>query len=179
MGFLSAAMSDIQTYLFAAYGVIIFILLVLVVFMRMELSDMQRRYKKMMGSSSGENLEALFTRNTDEISRFSADQKNMGDDIRRIDSLLEKAITRVSVVRFNAFEDTSADMSYCVALLDDNNNGVIISTINGREESRSYAKPIENGLSSQYKLTKEEEQALREANGNFTNLKGGKNKFGK
>ena len=77
--------------------------------------------------------------------------------------LLDKAITRVAMVRFDAFEDTSSDLSYCVALLDNNNTGIIISGINGREEARTYAKPIVNGESVHYKLTKEEEQALREA----------------
>ena len=178
MGVLNAAMSNMQSYLFIGYGVLIFILLILVLIMKMDLSDMRLRYKKMMAGSEGESLEALFTKNTDEISRFSSEQKDVVENIRRIDDLLSKAITRVAVVRFNAFADTSSEMSFCVALLDDNNNGVIISAINGREESRSYAKPIENG-SSEYKLTKEEEQALREASGNFKNVKGGKFKFGR
>ena len=55
-----------------------------------------------------------------------------------------------------------SDLSYSVALLDSHNNGVVMSSIFGREDSRSYVKPIENGTST-YQLTAEEEQALREA----------------
>ena len=54
-------------------------------------------------------------------------------------------------------------MSYCIALLDAENSGVIISSLTGRDFSRSYVKPIEKGESPTYKLTKEEEQALRDA----------------
>ena len=178
MSVLNAAMSNLQSYLFIGYGIIIFILLLLVITMKLDISNMQQRYKRMMAGSSGESLEDLFTRSTDEISRFSSEQKDVVKNVQRMDELLSKAITRVAVVKFDAFPDTTSDMSYCVALLDDNNSGVIISAINGREESRSYAKPIENG-SSEYKLTKEEEQALREATGTMKNLKGGKFKFGK
>jgi hypothetical protein len=66
------------------------------------------------------------------------------------------------MVRFRAFEDMGSDLSYAVALLDAHNNGVVLSSIFGREDSRSYAKPIEDGKSS-YPMTQEEEQALKEA----------------
>ena len=66
------------------------------------------------------------------------------------------------MVRFRAFEDMGSDLSYAVALLDSHNNGVVLSSIFGREDSRSYVKPIEDGHST-YTMTEEEEQALREA----------------
>ena len=166
MNFLDAAMKDPQIILYAGIGVTAFIILLMLFFlitMKMDLSDMKKRYKKMMGGSNGEDLETMLTRNTNEILRFGEELEKISDDIKRVDSILERAITRVAIVRFDAFEDTSAELSYCLALLDDNNTGVIISTINGREESRSYAKPIINGKPSQFKLTKEEEQVLRDA----------------
>ena len=57
-----------------------------------------------------------------------------------------------------------SDLSYAVALLDAENNGVILSSIFGREDSRSYVKPIEGGKST-YTLTDEEQQALQKAMG--------------
>lgn len=55
-----------------------------------------------------------------------------------------------------------SDLSYAVALLDSHNDGVVLSSIFGREDSRSYVKPITNGSSS-YTMTQEEEQALHDA----------------
>ena len=55
-----------------------------------------------------------------------------------------------------------SDLSYAVALLDSNNNGLVLSSIFGREDSRSYVKPIEAGKST-YTLTDEEDEALRQA----------------
>ena len=167
MNFLNDMMNNTNTqfFLFAGIGIIIFIMLIFMIMMKMDLSAMQRRYKKMMVGSEGEDIETMLTRNTNEIVRFAEDQKKLSEDIQRISNILEHAITRVSIIRFNAFEDTGSDLSYCIALLDDNNTGVIISAINGREESRSYAKPIINGKPSQYKLTQEEEKVLQDATG--------------
>ena len=80
----------------------------------------------------------------------------------RLDGLLQLAITRVGVVRFRAFDDMGSDLSYAVALLDSYNDGVILTSIFGREDSRSYVKPVEKGQST-YQLMPEEQQALDEA----------------
>ena len=55
-------------------------------------------------------------------------------------------------------EDMGSDLSYAVAMLDSHNNGVVLSSIFAREDSRSYAKPIVNGTST-YPMTSEEEDA--------------------
>ena len=55
-----------------------------------------------------------------------------------------------------------SDLSYAVALLDAHNDGVVLSSIFGREDSRSYVKPIEAGKST-YILTAEEDEAIRQA----------------
>lgn len=65
-----------------------------------------------------------------------------------------------SIVRFNAFGNTGSDLSFSIALLDNNFDGFVLSSIYGREESITYAKPVEKGLSS-YHLTKEEEKAIQ------------------
>ena len=75
---------------------------------------------------------------------------------------MSQALTRVAIVRFRAFEDMGSDLSYAVAMLDSHNNGVVLSSIFAREDSRSYAKPIVNGTST-YAMTKEEEDALQQA----------------
>jgi len=71
-------------------------------------------------------------------------------------------VQKVGVVRFNAFEDTGSDLSFAVAILDAQLNGVVISSLYGREESRVYAKPVEAG-GSRYLLTDEERRAIEEA----------------
>ena len=58
--------------------------------------------------------------------------------------------------------DTGSDLSFALALLDENNNGVVLNGIYSREMSNIYAKPVENGASS-YTVSEEEKQAIEKA----------------
>ena len=69
---------------------------------------------------------------------------------------------KVSVVRYKAFEDVGSDLSFSLAMLDENNDGILLTGIFGRNESTTYAKPIEKGI-SRYDLSEEEEEALNNA----------------
>jgi hypothetical protein len=72
---------------------------------------------------------------------------------------LSNAIRHVSVVRYDAFGDMGGRLSFSAALLDDAGDGLLITSINGRTESRSYAKGVKGGASDQM-ISPEEEQAL-------------------
>lgn len=74
------------------------------------------------------------------------------------------AVQRVGLVRFDAFEDMGGQLSFAVALLDAAGDGVVLSSINGRSETRVYAKQVERG-SSRHNLSGEEEEAIRRALG--------------
>ena len=128
----------------------------------MELSYLKKRYRKLIYSVEDGNLEQLINDHIDLIDRFSDERKSLQKELDRLDERLAKAITRVSVVRFDAFDQSGNDLSYCIAMLDSENNGIVISGIFGREEARTYVKPIVEGEST-YKLTREEEKALRDA----------------
>lgn len=66
------------------------------------------------------------------------------------------------MVRYDAFEDMGGRLSFSAALLDDHGDGVIITSINGRTETRTYAKPIMN-LKSEHNLSEEEKAAIEGA----------------
>lgn len=79
-----------------------------------------------------------------------------------VETLAKKGLHRVGVVRFNPFGGTGGDMSFCVAALNDVNDGFVISGLYSREGVRVYAKPIERGA-SRYPLSEEEKQAMKKA----------------
>ncbi|MBQ9497193.1 MAG: DUF4446 family protein, partial [Selenomonadaceae bacterium] len=90
--------------------------------------------------------------------------KKIQGQVDKLEDLVRSSLARVAVIHFDAFEQTGQGLSWCVALLDRNNNGVVFSSICGNETERSYVKPIEDGrAAANYKLTREEEQALRQA----------------
>jgi hypothetical protein len=76
--------------------------------------------------------------------------------------LIEGSVRRVGVLRYDAFEDVGGRLSFSCALLDDHGTGVVLTSINGRQETRVYAKPVTGGEST-YNLSREEEEAIRQA----------------
>ena len=158
----SAFILNTPIYFIVGFGVLLVITYAIMINLWLDLSYMKNRYKKMMAGVEGGNLERLINGQADDINLIINEHKELRREFERIDEMLARAITRIAVVRFDAFKDVSNDLSYCVAMLDSNNNGIIISGIFGREDSRTYVKPIVEGEST-YKLTQEEEQALKDA----------------
>jgi hypothetical protein len=72
----------------------------------------------------------------------------------------QTSLQHIGLVRFNPFDDTGSDQSFAIALLDDRRDGLVISSLHGRNNTRVFAKPVEGGSSS-YTLSDEETQAIR------------------
>jgi hypothetical protein len=81
---------------------------------------------------------------------------------RRQQVSLDGAVRHIGLVRYDAFEDVGGRLSFSCAMLDDHANGVVVTSINGRQDTRVYAKPV-NDARSQYNLSVEEEEAIRQA----------------
>lgn len=73
-------------------------------------------------------------------------------------------LTRVAVVRFDAFADISGKLSSSAALLDEHGNGLVITTMNGRENARNYIKQVRRGIGVAA-LSPEEAEAVARAIG--------------
>ena len=150
------------SYVVAVLGILVIVMYLLMINLFYNLNYMKKRYKKMMTGVDGANLERMIIGCIDKNEEVADDNLKIHQDISDIQALLQQAITRVAVVRFRAFEDMGSDLSYAVAMLDSDNNGVVMSSIFAREDSRSYVKPITAGKSS-YPMTDEEEDALKQA----------------
>lgn len=149
-----------------AFAVIVVVLIMFGMVMNLysELSTLKKRYRKMMSGAEGSSIEHMLAEHTTEINDALGEYKKIHNKLSTLEELINSSLARVAVIHFDAFEKTGQGLSWCVAILDRNNNGVVFSSICGQDSERSYSKPIEGGQAdSGYKLTKEEEQALREA----------------
>jgi RNA recognition motif-containing protein len=79
-----------------------------------------------------------------------------------LEKRVNKTLQKVGIVRYNAFEDVGSELSFALAILDNENNGFVINSIYSRNSSNVYAKPIESGT-SKYTLSEEEIQAVSKA----------------
>lgn len=75
---------------------------------------------------------------------------------------IEAGVRRVALLRYDAFDDVGGRLSFSCALLDERGNGIVFTSINGRQDTRVYAKPVTEGASL-YNLSLEEEEAIRQA----------------
>jgi hypothetical protein len=83
-------------------------------------------------------------------------------DLAALRSDLEQALRHVAVVRYDAFGDMGGRLSFSAAVVDDRGDGLVVSAIHARGESRTYAKGVVGGASDAT-LTPEEQQALAAA----------------
>jgi hypothetical protein len=87
------------------------------------------------------------------------DVARLRDEVKTLRLDLADALRHLAVVRYDAFGTIGGHMSWSMALLDDNGNGVVLTSINGRNESRSYAKNVRE-FTSDAKLSPEEQEAI-------------------
>lgn len=96
------------------------------------------------------------------IDRLEQAVRTLNKTDKRQQALIDGSVRHVSLLRYDAFEDVGGRLSFSCAMLDDHGSGVVLTSINGRQETRVYAKPIAEGRSS-YNLSSEEEEAIRQA----------------
>jgi uncharacterized protein YlxW (UPF0749 family) len=102
----------------------------------------------------------MLTKHDQDVARLVVAARQLAEEQERITEQMAASVQRVGLVRYDAFEDMGGHLSFSVALLDANGNGVVITSINGRQDTRCYAKPVES-WSSRHNLSEEEEQAIR------------------
>ncbi len=96
------------------------------------------------------------------IKKLRAEVKSLKNDLDQEKKESKKSLQKIGMVRFNPFSGTGGDQSFSLAVLDDNDDGFIITSFYTSNSSSVYAKPIENGKSP-YNLSQEEERAIEMA----------------
>jgi hypothetical protein len=138
---------------------IIFIGLVWNIILTSQFAALSKKYKKFMRGTSGKNIEGIFL---EELENIKSNDQKFNAINTRLDAMqdqIDKCLQKQSIVRYNAFTDTGSDLSYSIAMMDNLDNGIVITGIYGRNEFIGYAKPVDNGTSS-YTLSVEEQLAI-------------------
>ena len=139
---------------------LLLILLLLVLVQSIRLGRAVRDYRSLVGDGRGGSLGDVLQGHigrVDSVARrmTEMDQVHAGLEHRTLTSL-----QHIGLVRFNPFDDTGSDQSFAIALLDGQRDGIVISSLHGRANTRVFAKPVEGGASP-HALSAEEEQAIR------------------
>lgn len=135
------------------------LLLIMVLVLLVKLSHMNKRYRKIIGNTNVEHVDDLLMELQDGKTMLEAAVKEQAEAIAGIRRGMRKMKSNVAIARYNAFNKQGSDLSFSVAILDDEQDGVVLTGIHSREESYIYAKPVEKGASS-YALSPEEKEVI-------------------
>jgi hypothetical protein len=124
------------------------------------LGGMGRRNRRMTRGASGGNFDDVMERHLRRLEETAQRLDDLAAQCSGLDLAVRGCLQRIGIVRFNPFEDVGGDQSFSIALLDAKGDGIVISSLYGRRESRVYLKPIDRGQ-SKYALSEEEGKALR------------------
>ena len=155
-------LQDYLPFILISMAVIIVLLFILVVVLFKAINKLENKYRRMMKGSSGKNIEQLIISQLDKIEDANKLAQEALNECETVQVKMKECVQKVAIMRYKAFEDVGSDLSFSVAILDDNNDGVMLTGIYSRQESITYAKPIDKGI-SRYDLSEEEIVVLNEA----------------
>ena len=147
------------TYLFIGAFAAIVLLLLIVIVLCVNLGKLSKRYKKFMGGKNAKSLEKDIMGLYEDNRLIKASMDKNRKDIENLYRKLEGTFQKIGIVKYDAFDQMGGQLSFSLALLDENDNGFILNSVHSAEGCYSYTKEIKNGLCD-ISLGDEEKKAL-------------------
>ncbi len=125
-----------------------------------KINKVEKRYEGFISKfDEKENIEESLKTYLEMVKNVNEENKIIKANIKAVERQVDTCVQNIGMVRYNAFDDVGSELSFAIALLDNENNGFVINSIYGRSSSNVYAKTIENGT-SKYTLSDEEIKAV-------------------
>ena len=151
-----------QTIIFLASCIVILFLVITNAFLLAYSYKINKRINKLLEKGKIKDFKDIFLSQKDKNSDLEGKIKEAFLKIENLESICERTIQKTGIVRFNPFNEMGGNQSFVIALLDDKNNGFVISSLFVKEGNRVYAKAIKGGKSD-HPLSNEEMQAIERA----------------
>lgn len=141
---------------------IVLILLVVIFFMIRQMNIMTRKYSAIMSGKKGADLERIIRIRFKEMDKVKANAKRVTKEHKEIKKNMSACINKYGLVKYDAFNEMAGKLSFVIALLNNDNSGIVLNAMHSREGCFTYAKEIIKGESF-IPLSEEEKQALEQA----------------
>jgi len=162
MADLNRLLADNLALAFGAMAALVLLLLVAFVVQSARLRRAVRTYRELVRDEKGGSLHDRLAGSAEQAVRAAERMKQIEAMHGVMERRTRRSLQHIGLVRFNPFDDTGSDQSFAIALLDDQRDGVVISSLHGRANTRVFAKPVTDGGSAHH-LSDEETQAIRVA----------------
>ncbi len=151
-------------YLIIGLAVLTVALMILTLVCFSQYRKLYRRYDMFMRGKDAETLEDIILDLMDEAVVRQATDKESKDQLKSLTRQVRASYQKIGIVKYNAFKGMGGNLSFVIALLDDNNSGFILNSVHSREGCYLYMKDVEKG-STDVLLGAEEKEALERALG--------------
>lgn len=151
-------------YLFIGLVCIILILMILIIIQIVKTSKLNKKYSKFMQGKDAKSLEKDIVGLYEDNKFIKASSEKNKKDIRNLYKKLESSFQKLGIIKYDAFRQMGGQLSFSLALLDENDNGFILNSVHSTEGCYSYTKEVINGNCA-ITLGEEEKQALDMAMG--------------
>lgn len=142
---------------------LVLLLIIWVTFLSVALRNQGRGKKKVLEAvKADKDILVVINNLLAEVDQINEKQNRVTTTTNEHQEILSTVIRHVGVIRYDAFSEVGGSLSFSTALLDDNGDGLVLSAITGRSESRVYAKPVSEKEST-HNLSKEEQMAITQA----------------
>ncbi|MGI6777172.1 MAG: DUF4446 family protein [Acetivibrionales bacterium] len=138
---------------------LILILIILNISTHLRIKRLKDKYDFFMNGEDNLSLEGVLEKCIIKVNNVAAKSREIENHINKVERNLLSCVQKVGIVRYNAFDNVGSDLSFSLALLDSNDNGIVLSGLYSRDSTATYAKPIINGK-SKYALSAEEIKAI-------------------
>lgn len=132
------------------------------IFLLIRLFILDKRLSNLLSGKHGGDLEGVIDEFVKTARRLDERTKLIAKEIDSINERLAKAIQRVHTVRYNPFKDQGGNQSFATCFMDENGDGLVISSLYSRDKVSVYAKPLIDGK-SEYELSQEEKESIDKA----------------
>lgn len=121
------------------------------------------RYNRLMRGANNLNFSQVLERIVKKQDLDENDIQQILAKVAKIEIANQKNFQKYALVRFNPFEDTGGDQSFILAILNNQDSGIVISSLHSRENTRVYTKLVENGKATTHQFSKEEKEVVARA----------------
>ena len=160
MADLNRLLSDNLALAFGVLAALVVLLLLGFIIQSARLGRAVRSYRELVRDGERGSLHDRLVGSAEQAVKASERMRELEAMHAAIETRSRRSLQHIGLVRFNPFDDTGSDQSFAIALLDDQRDGVVLSSLHGRANTRLFAKPVADG-GSPHNLSEEETQAIR------------------
>ena len=143
-------------------SILIYILSGVVVILLLWIVLTEYRFRKFFAGTKARNLEEVMLRLGEQTKKLNENQEEINKHLAMVDKRLDKSIRSVETIRFNPFLDAGSNQSFAISFLNDEGDGVVMSSLYARDRMSIFAKPITKGK-SEFELSIEEKEVLEKS----------------